>query len=302
MEQELNNNINETQPSNEPASGSDQAGASGSDNGSFAPDSGGSSPYDLSKAEKVLFDGKEMSTEELRKGYYRQQDYTKKTQSIAEQKRQFEEERRSYQIEQEKAQSFEENLDIDIDNVLKNPSLEAKFKEIYPVKYHKFLDQALKFTFGDKTSPDYEVRTLKEQFKAIQDNIQTQNMERAKQAFEKQVSQDSEILESAISRLSSKYPKAFEDVVLARAEYLAASIKKDANFNANFTQMLEKLYKENHTEIDNLLKREYKQKVESQKQANTRARDVGKGGGTPAAGPTKLKLKDVKNHILGGMS
>jgi len=300
-----------TTPQTSEPQGLSDASASASSNGGLAPDSAetqSSNVLDLTKAEKFLWEGKEMTPQELRSAMLRQQDYTRKTQQAAEERRQyleekrrFDEERQSFQARQEEAEKFESNLDADIQNVLRDPSLESKFKELYPQKYHAKVEQALMQAFGDRGNPEYKVRTLEQQLQAIQGRFQQQDQERAAQAFESEVKQHSEILDSAISRLASKYPSADEDSVLARAEYLAGSIKKDDSFAKNFSQMMEKLYKENHEYHEKRYAGIYKQKVEQQKQANNRSRDVGRGGATPGTAPAKLKLRDVKNHILSGL-
>jgi hypothetical protein len=273
-----------------------------SSNGSLAPDSSASqSPIDLSKAGKFLWDGKEMTPEELRKSILRQQDYTKKTQAHAEERRKFEEERRQWQEQQEMAQKYEQNFEIDIQNVLKDPSMEARFREIYPAKYHAALEQALVKAFGDPNSPKRNESLLEQRLRSVETKFQAQERERAAQAFETEVSKNAEILDSNIQRLSQKYPSADEDSVLARAEHMAASLKKDASFNKNFSDLMEKLYKENHDFHEKRYAAIYKEKVEKQKQANTRAKDVGRGGATPGTAPAKMKLKDVKHHILSQM-
>lgn len=278
------------------------APAASASNGDLAPDSAGSAPeaavIDLTKAQKFLWDGKEMTPDELRKSILRQQDYTKKTQEVAEQRRKFEEERIAFVRQQEETEKYDSNIDADIENVLRDPSLAEKFKEIYPPKYHGVLEKALNKTFGDENSPNRSAAFLEQRLKSIEGRFQSQDMERSQQAFETEVKANAEILDSTVARLTEKYPHADEDSVLAKAEYLASGIKKDENFANNFSQMMEKLYKENHSFHEKRYQEIYKQNVEKQKQANTRGRDIGKGGATPAAAPTKLKLKDVKNHII----
>ena len=287
----------ETTQTADPIGGGESTQSTSTSNGSNAPDAA-SNVFDLTKAEKFMWEGKEMTPDDLRKNLLRQQDYTKKTQQIAEDRRRFEEERRTFIQQQEETEKYNSNLDADIQNVLRDPSLESKFKEIYPQKYHGALDQALTRQFGDKTSPDHEVKSLKQQLQAINGRFQQQDIERAKTAFETEVRQNSEILDSNIARLATKYPHADEDSVLARAEYMATALKKDATFNDNFSKLLEKLYQENHSFHEKRYQQIYKSKVEAQKNKNDLGKDIGRGGGTPATAPTKMKLKDVKNHIL----
>lgn len=282
-------------------SGSEQLGAVGS-NGSNAPDSSSnetSNVLELSKADKFLWEGKEMTPEELRQSMLRQKDYTKKTQAHAEERRKFEEEKRSYSLQREQEETFQNNYEIDIQNVLRDPSLVEKFKEIYPPKYHAALEKSMNSFFGDPNSPKRNESLLEQRLRSVESRFQAREKEIAKSAYEQEVSKNSEILESNISRFSQKYPLADEDSVLARAEYMATELKKDANFTNNFSQLMEKLYKENHSFHENRYKTMYAEKVSKQKQANSRGRDVGRGGATPGGTPEKMKLKDVKNHILG---
>ena len=297
--QQAMNSATESQSPSEPSQGMEAS--TGASNGDLAPDSGSSNIIDLDKAEKFRWEGREMTREDLKRDFMKQSDYTKKTQAIAEQRRQFEDERRQWISQQEQTEKYESNLDADIQNVLRDPSLVDKFKEIYPQKYHAKIDQAMNQTFGDQNSPQRSQTLLEQRLKSIEGRFQSQDMERAKSAFDKEVQANSEILESNITRLATKYPNADEDSVVARAEYMALSIKKDQDFDKNFSSLLEKLYKENNQFHDDRYKKIYSQKVEQQKQANSRGRDIGKGGATPASAPTKMKLKDVKHHILNNM-
>ena len=276
--------------------------ASGSSNGGLAPDSDRTAQvFDLTKSEKFMWDGKEMTPDELRKSMLRQQDYTKKTQIHAEERRKFESERQQWLEQQEMTQKFDQNFEIDIQHVLRDPSMEARYREIYPPKYHQALEQALVKAFGDPNSPKRNESLLEQRLRSVETKFQAQDRERQSQAFETEVSKNAEILDSNIQRLSQKYPHADEDSVLARAEHMANSLKRDASFNKNFSELMEKLYKENHEFHEKRYQTIYKEKVEKQKQANTRAKDVGRGGATPGTAPAKMKLKDVKNHILSQM-
>lgn len=272
-------------------------------NGALAPDSdaAASAVFDLNKAEKFLFDGKEMTPKELNAMILRQKDYTKRTQAIAEERRRFEQERTEWTQKQEQEKLYTDNYEIDIQNVLRDPSKESRFKEIYPVKFHNLLDQALAKHFGDPNSPKRNDTVLEQRLKSVEGKFEQRERELAKTAFEESVATNAEILDSNIQRLAQKYPMADEDSVLARAEYMASSLKKDATFNDSFGALMEKLYKENHAYHDNRYKQTYKANVEKQKQANTRGKDIGKGGASPGTAPQKMKLKDVKNHILSTM-
>ena len=292
-----------SQPSPETTEGSQDTSAS---NGSLAPDaeateSKNSAVFDLTKAEKFMWDGKEMTPKELKAAILRQQDYTKKTQAHAEERRRFEQERTEWTTKQEQEKLYTDNYEIDIQNVLRDPSKESRFKEIYPVKFHNLLDQALAKNFGTPNTPKRNDSVLEQRLRSVEGKFEQRERELAKTAFEESVSTNTEILDSNIQRLSQKYPSADEDSVLARAEHMAASLKKDATFNDSFSKLMEKLYKENHTFHENRYKQIYKATVEKQKQANTRGKDIGKGGASPGTAPQKMKLKDVKNYILSTM-
>ena len=295
-----NKDFSEPKTEATPTEGSAEASAS---NGSLAPDSdkAASAVFDLNKAEKFLFDGKEMTPKELNAMILRQKEFTKKTQALAEERRRDQQEKQEWKQQQEQEKLYTDNYEIDIRNVLMDPSKESRFKEIYPVKFHNLLDQALAKQFGDPNSPKRNDTVLEQRLKSVEGKFEQREREIAKAAFDESVATNSEILDSNLQRLSQKYPLADEDSVLARAEHMASSLKKDASFNEGFSKIMEKLYKENHTLHENRYKSIYKEKVEKQKQANARGKDVGAGGATPGAAPAKMKLKDVKNHILGTM-
>ena len=90
---------------------------------------------ELEKLERFKFKGEEWTPKKAEQAFMRQQDYTKKAQELAEQRKEYESEL--------KHREYRSNLKADINHVLKNPSLADEFKKIYPEEYHYALELAL---------------------------------------------------------------------------------------------------------------------------------------------------------------
>src|SRR3954464_16064772 len=81
---------------------------------------------DLESLEKFRYAGREMTPKELQQAVMLQSDYTRKTQQLAEERK------------------YYDNLSADLSAVAQNPQLAAKFKEVYPEKFHDYLAYVLK--------------------------------------------------------------------------------------------------------------------------------------------------------------
>src|SRR3990167_2821971 len=77
---------------------------------------------ELDKFERVKWEGKDWSLKDLKNSVLMHSDYSRKTQEISEERK------------------FYDNLRYDLDAIRKNPDLESKFKELYPEKFHSYLD------------------------------------------------------------------------------------------------------------------------------------------------------------------
>lgn len=224
---------------------------------------------DIAKLEKFLFDGKELTPQELKQSILRQSDYTRKTQELAQ-------ERESYK----KEQLFSEKLSIDLEEVRKDPSLRDAFKQTYPEKYHKLLDLVLGPQQTQVQKPEVPRELLS-------------RLERVEQTFrEREVAAIEKDLDARFTTLSAKYPKADEEKVITRASLLIQQGEEltDAKWESLFKSVHEaqvKAYQDWQKEL-----------VNQQKQANAKAKDTPAGGGIPGQAPKRMSLKEAMQEAV----
>ena len=243
--------------SNEPQSGQEQ------------PQSAAEAIIDLEKVSKVKFAGREWTPEELRKAHMLHSDYTKKTQALGEQSK------------------YWKNLEYDLEAVRGKPSLAAEFYKTYPKEFHKFLKVA-GIEQGQGVPTSDQPRTT--------DGVDPQLMSRLDRMEgyirEKEVEKHEAVLDSKFTRLSTKYPEAIEDVVLAQAQVILDKNAQEPGFEIS-DEMWDRLWKSSH---DSMVKRysERQSKVlQTQREANQRGKAQGPGGGVPGSAPQRVRLKDV---------
>ena len=130
----------------------------------------------------VKIDGKdvEVSLDELRAGYSRQADYTRKSQVLAEQRRKADEELAATQQERQRYVSQLEQVSVDADNKLdKFKDVDwAKLKEDDPMEYALKRDQYRELQESKRLIADEQ---QKEQYKQQQDQERAWNEELARQ-------------------------------------------------------------------------------------------------------------------------
>jgi hypothetical protein len=257
---------------------------------------------ELEKLAKFKWEGKEWSLDDLKKSVMRHADYSKKTQKFNEEKKSYEDKLRGF----EESQKYESNLDADLENVRQNPSLAARFKEIYPEKYHRFLDHTLStLGQGQTTQPTTQVdpaimKSIQDMQRKIDNAVNFVESSKAEK-FEAEVGAKQTLLDSACEKYSAKYDLADQETVLTKAQYLINKghfgDPKAPDYTEKFMKGLEDLYKQSHDVHDKRYAARYQSKVEKQKQANGQAKDIAPGGGTPARAPAKMRLKDVKGAL-----
>jgi len=239
---------------------------------------------DLAKVEKFVVEGQEMTFDELKRAMLRQQDYTKKTQALAEERK------------------FIDNLDVDLENVRQNPALVAKFKEIYPARFHRYLDyisanQSEKPTSDTKQSvslPPEVLRKLEEHEEFLKD-FQQDKMN----AQQEQLSNFWDGLEKGALE---KYPLADKVHIYGMLE----NYIQDNGLNAKTilskrdvsTQLFEQFAKASHDAQSRRFDEYRKTQLEKTRKVNREAGDIGKGGGTPTTPPQKMRIKDVADQMI----
>lgn len=234
---------------------------------------------DIDKLERFRFEGREWTAKELRDARLRQDDYTRKTQEIAE------------------TRKYVDNFGADLDRVIANRKLLAQMERVYPKEFVERAKAILaKIPEGqsqpqESTQPkqaDPELEEAKAEIKQWREERRTAEIE-----------QIQTWLDTTHETLSKKYPLAEKEIVEARAEAAARLHKTVID-----EKTLEKLYKQNHGEISSRFEAHYKGKVTKQLEAGKEARDMGAGGGTPSGAPqsprtikeaTRAALADIES-------
>lgn len=219
---------------------------------------------DLNSIEKFRYGDQEWTPKDLQGALLRQADYTKKTQALAESRKSLESEQRYW-----------ENLYDDLEALKSNPSLIAKFKEVYPEKFHAYVgklglkEQLASGTTGSTRDPELVAR-----LEALE-----------KQTLEREIAANNAILDKTFGELKTKYPYADEESVLVRAESLISRAKeRGESFDFN-QEVWDKLFSQVNSRIEGVAKSRQTAQYEQQKTANQAGRDTPAGGATPGRKP-----------------
>ncbi len=228
---------------------------------------------DLDKLERFRFAGREWSPKDLKNAYLRHEDYTRKTQELSQERASITE-----------ARKYSDNFSADLQAVIDNPSRISEFRDVYPKAY---VDAALKIlerVQGTGAAPQAGSKPqandpLLQKVSSLEDKL-TAIQEEKRQGEVKQIES---WLNNTFQTLEKKYPMANSELITARAEVLAK--QKEAITE----EVLERLFKKNHEEIQASWDKIYKGKVQEQIKAGSKAKDTGAGGGIPGEAPRKFK-------------
>jgi hypothetical protein len=261
-------------------------GGTGQESASSAPETGSQNTagemskeqaqaiLELDKAQKFKLDGREWTPDQLKKSIMLHSDYTKKTQSVAE------------------TRKYYDNLEHDLEFIKGHPNKEQAmqmFMETYPKAFHKYLS----LVGGSEQAANLQTQGQSAQLppELMKDLQMVKNyvQERETQAIEAQ-------LDNTFSQLAKKYPEGDEDIVLARAQALLDA-KRESEPGFRITnEIWDKLWKASHEK--NVGKYEARQKgiLEKQRTANQSARGPAPGGGTPGQAPVRMNLKQAEEY------
>lgn len=241
-------------------------------------------PIEIDSPDRYRYQGRPLK--EWEAGYMRQQDYTQKTQSLAQDRK------------------FYDNLNADLDKVKANPELIEQFRQIYPAKFHAYL----RYVQGNSPSrPQQPQQTQQQpnqtqQYAQLDPRIQSRIDKIEKDFRDKEVSAISAELDHKFKGLSEKYPFADEEAVVARAQALMSKMKELDPMNDNLRitdKQWDLLWKAQNERAEGLSDAQYKKKVQSQINANKKGSDVGRGGGLPGQAPRNPRtIKEATNQML----
>lgn len=249
---------------------------------------------DLDKLDRFRFEGKEWTPKEAREALMRREDYTRKTQEVAE------------------ARKYATNFPHDLKALKINPSLISQFEKIYPPEYVEEAKEILKLLNArtereeqpEHTAPVSEQSAVPKEFEAylkkalapLQEELGgyksalTSFQEREYQA---QVAEKAAWLDKTYNALSKKYPNADEELVTARAEYIRSQ------GNEITEQVLDRIFRDVDGKFSEKYKSTYQNKVKDQLEANAKGKDIGAGGGIPGSPAVRPKnMKEAKEAAL----
>lgn len=247
--------------------------------GQEAPQSQSTGIPELDKLERFRFEGRDLTPKELKAAFLRQEDYTRKTQSLAE------------------TRKYADNYAADLQAVYDKPELLAKFKEIYPPEYHALAERALKI--GKQPETQSTDATEKPQINLPPEVQQmVEEIRQHKQEVQEQKTQAAlESINSLHERMGTKFPYADADVVDRRIEI---AIEKGLKItNENLSKVYENTYKSHHEAVKSKLDKQAGRKVGDQVAAGKAARDVSGGGGLPGQAPKKHKnFSSIQSDVM----
>ena len=160
---------------------------------------------ELDALSEFTFQGEKYTPDQLHKMLSEYKGYSEKAQNFA------------------KEEEYLKNLDTDIENVLADPRLAEKFKQIYPKKYHAILDRLLSSNRQPETqSQAAQTNTnqpqVPKELLGKLSHIEERLGFYENRAFEAEVAAANAKIEAIMPPLLEKYPLASEEQVYARAE------------------------------------------------------------------------------------
>ena len=180
-------------------------------------------------------------------------------------------EKQSYQ----EKQRYWDNLSTDLGNVKSNPSLAAKFRQVYPKEFHSYLDMVAGASEEQQT-PGIPKEFLNE-FGQLKHGFNSMREQLEQLAVDKANAQ----LDAILPKVFEKFPLAVEDAVLARAEAFINSGGKMTD------QVWERLAKESHEVVKRKTDSHYKKELQTQLEKGNKSADIGPGGAPPGKAPAR---------------
>lgn len=240
---------------------------------------------DIDSQQKVMFNGKEYTPEELNKAMLMQSDYTKKTQALAAERK------------------YYDNLQYDLEAVREKPELATQFKKLYPEKFHSYLSflntEANTQSGGEKSgdSKDPLVQTLKQEIDELKNKLGTYDQK----FHEEKVEAEDARLDAVFQNLSGKYDLADEDAILNRAQALIDANKENPNFRMTDAAW-ERLFKADHEARDKRYSERHKRLLEAQAKQGGRGNDGGPGGAAPGRPRKRETMAEATERMIQDLS
>jgi hypothetical protein len=235
---------------------------------------------ELDELDEFMFKGKKYTPEQFDNERLMQSDYTKKTQAISEERK------------------FFANLESDLAAVKENPHLAADFKNIYPERFHNYLD----LVHGPSQSKaietdDDKAAELSDGARKKLDELEKRVAFREIQAKEREVQATVKHLDAVFETLQQKYPYAIDDAVSTRGMQLMEKHQGDPEFKMT-DRVWERLFKQDNERNQARFEANYKKMVDEQLAASKKGADTGPGGSAPGQPPKRRSFAEATEDAI----
>jgi len=234
---------------------------------------------ELDKLQRFRFQGKDWDPKSLKSALMRQSDYTQKTQSLAEERKQIEEDRK-----------FIQALKYDLPKIKANPALAEEFKKLYPESYHDYLSLV-----QEQAEKKQEQQQQAEQ-RQVEQKISDPRLDEVYNFYKEQAVRASEVeINSIFDKMNDKYPMANENDVISSAQLAIEKHKQDPRNNPKpDSKWYEQQFERSHKRFESLAEKYNQQKTQKLKDANVRGKSPGPGGQIPGMAPVQPRnLKEA---------
>lgn len=196
-----------------------------------------------------------------------------------------------YQQDHEK---FLANVDVDIEKVLRDPSLQSSFESTYPKSFHKLLHRELSRT-GQETGAQNVNQQPQQLPKELIDRLSKVDM-MEQRLYQQDVQAASSKIDALLPPLLAKYEMADEDKVLIEAEKLLNRGQKvtDATW--------ERLVREDHEKTQKRADKVYGAKLKAQIEKGKQGQDTGAGGITTGQAPPRRTMEQAREAMIAHMN
>lgn len=241
--------------------------------------------FNIDKHEKVVFNGKEYTPEQLNKAMLMQSDYTKKTQAIASERK------------------YYDNLQYDLEAVAEDPRKADQFKKLYPEKFHgylNFLNTGAQGSNSRDKSGD-ESGDLVAELKAELREVKSKLGEYDQKFHDEKVEAEDSRLDAIFTKLSGKYDLADEDAIVNRAQALIKQNQDNPHFRMTDAAW-ERLFKADHEARDKRYSERHKRLLEQQAKQGDRGADGGPGGAAPGRPRKRESMAEATERMIQDLS
>ncbi len=263
---------------------------------------------DIAELEKVIgekkfkFEGRELTLTELKRAMLRQDDYTKKTQDLARQKKEMESvtERTKYI----------DNFKADLAAVRANPALAKEFKKIYPEHFHDAVtpyEEAYQKQMNTQPLTHDTVRQTAQDL--VSERIEALIKEKLQPIEESLSARDRDVKTAEYANWDDEFMRKYDfgknpdpkvsGVFQSMAYNFIEAAKREGTPLTKETW--EQAYASAHEMAEAMANAKLSSQVQQKQKLNAAGRDTKPGGATPGQAPEKITLKNAADHVWRSM-